>query len=149
MADYYTQLSTTISIRNARERSRWDTFLEDPDSYLSKYLGPKRFQDNQGDLAADEQDVPSANLGAEFEIQRDAPGKKQCVWIHAEEYVNLEMLALALQLFLKDCRSKGSIGYAWAHSCSKPRIDAYGGGAVQITAKKIKWSYPIFDDSKN
>jgi hypothetical protein len=30
------------------------------------------------------------------------------------------------------------VTFEWSHDCSKPRVDAYGGGAAIITAKRIK-----------
>jgi hypothetical protein len=30
------------------------------------------------------------------------------------------------------------VSFEWSHDCSKPRTDAYGGGAAYITAQKIK-----------
>jgi len=30
------------------------------------------------------------------------------------------------------------VEFEWSNDCSKPRVDAYGGGAVIITARKIK-----------
>jgi hypothetical protein len=30
------------------------------------------------------------------------------------------------------------VTFEWSHDCSKPRADAYGGGAALITAKNIK-----------
>jgi hypothetical protein len=32
----------------------------------------------------------------------------------------------------------GCVTFEWSHDCTKPRIDAYGGGAAIITARKIK-----------
>jgi len=31
-----------------------------------------------------------------------------------------------------------SVGFEWAHTCSKPCLDAYGGGAAIITATEIR-----------
>jgi len=30
------------------------------------------------------------------------------------------------------------VTFEWSHDCSKPRVDAYGGGAAVITAQEIK-----------
>jgi len=30
------------------------------------------------------------------------------------------------------------VALEWSHDCSKPRVDAFGGGAALITARKIK-----------
>jgi hypothetical protein len=33
---------------------------------------------------------------------------------------------------------EGQVAFEWSEDCSKPRIDAFGGGAAFITAKEIK-----------
>jgi hypothetical protein len=33
---------------------------------------------------------------------------------------------------------KSYVTFEWSHDCSKPRVDAYGGGAAVITAQEIK-----------
>jgi hypothetical protein len=32
----------------------------------------------------------------------------------------------------------GRVTFEWSHDCSKPRVDAYGGGAAIVTANEIK-----------
>jgi hypothetical protein len=38
----------------------------------------------------------------------------------------------------RDAGGKSHVTFEWSHDCSKPRVDAYGGGAAFITAKEIK-----------
>ena len=61
------------------------------------------------------------------------------LWIHEDEGCDLEGLAQLLQKFLAGFRPEDSIGFSWADTCSIPRLDSFGGGAVFITAKNIEW----------
>ena len=43
-----------------------------------------------------------------------------------------------IQHLLRKYNRTGQITFEWSHDCSKPRPDAYGGGAAIITARRIK-----------
>ena len=43
-----------------------------------------------------------------------------------------------IQHLLQKFDPQGHVTFEWSHDCSKPRVDAYGGGAAFITAKEIK-----------
>jgi hypothetical protein len=40
-----------------------------------------------------------------------------------------------IQLFLRQFRPEAIVTFRWSESCSKPRLDAYGGGVYAITAE--------------
>ncbi len=61
------------------------------------------------------------------------------VWFHEDTNFDVEEAAAVIQSFLKECRPKGSCGFSWALSCSKPRLDEFGGGACFVTAQKVWW----------
>lgn len=65
---------------------------------------------------------------------------KKAVWFSHDESIDVESAAAVIQRFLKECRPEGSIGFCWAETCSKPRLDNFGGGACFITAEKIEWN---------
>jgi len=73
----------------------------------------------------------------EFEISTDADGT--VLWIHEDTGCDLEELANLLQQFLFRFRPTSSIGFSWADTCSEPRLDSFGGGAVFVTAKGQEW----------
>ena len=67
----------------------------------------------------------------------EAEGDK--VWIAEMEGTDLEFLADVLQDYLRHNDPEGSIGFSWAETCSKLRVDEFGGGAVFITHDNQVW----------
>ena len=115
MANYYTQFSFAITDLLPKEeawlRERIDQ--ENDDSFCST--------------------LPEC----EFQIDRDG---SRYVWIHGDTGgSDLEVLAELLQDFLRKFRPDQPIAFSWADTCSKPRLDSFGGGAVFITKEDILW----------
>jgi hypothetical protein len=71
------------------------------------------------------------------EIERRDDGAD--LWLYAEEGCDLESLVDLLQDFLKKNRPDSYLGFEWANTCSKMRLDEFSGGAVFITADKTDW----------
>jgi hypothetical protein len=65
-------------------------------------------------------------------------GKKH-VWIHSEENANLEAMVDVLCEFQNCFKLREPITVSWAHTCSKPRIGEFGGGAVVVKDGKDHW----------
>ena len=61
------------------------------------------------------------------------------LWLYAEEGADLDCLVDFLQDFLKENRPDSYIGFEWANTCSKMRLDEFSGGSVFITAEKTDW----------
>jgi hypothetical protein len=53
-------------------------------------------------------------------------------------YGGVDAVCAFIQHLLQEFDQKGYVTFEWSHDCSKPRVDAYGGGAAFITAKEIK-----------
>ena len=68
-----------------------------------------------------------------------AEAEDDTVWIASEEGTDLEFLADVLQDYLQNNDPEGSVGFTWAETCSKLRVDEFGGGAVFITAEDQVW----------
>ena len=68
-----------------------------------------------------------------------AEAEDDTVWIASEEGTDLEFLADVLQDYLRHNDHEGSIGFSWAETCSKLRVDEFGGGAVFITHDNQVW----------
>ena len=62
------------------------------------------------------------------------------LWLYSEEGADLDSLVGFLQDFLKENRPDSYIGFEWANTCSKMRLDEFSGGAVFITAEKTDWT---------
>ena len=71
------------------------------------------------------------------EIERRDDGAD--LWLYAEEGCDLDCLVEFLQGFLKENRPDSYIGFEWANTCSKMRLDEFSGGSVFITAEKTDW----------
>ena len=71
------------------------------------------------------------------EIERRDDGAD--LWLYAEEGADLDSLVDLLQGFLKENRPDSYIGFEWANTCSKMRLDEFSGGSVFITAEKTDW----------
>lgn len=68
-----------------------------------------------------------------------AEAEGNTVWIASEEGTDLEFLADVLQDYLQNNDPEGSVGFTWAETCSKLRLDEFGGGAIFITAEDQVW----------
>lgn len=70
----------------------------------------------------------------EFQIDLDTPG----IWFYTEETFNGDDLAELIHELICEF-SLPPFGFEWANTCSKPRLDAFGGGAVWITKDGFEW----------
>jgi hypothetical protein len=62
------------------------------------------------------------------------------LWVHDDGGgPHLDLLAACLQEVLAQYHPTGVIEFEWANDCSKPRLDAFGGGAVAIWSDDMKW----------
>lgn len=62
------------------------------------------------------------------------------VWFRdSGESGNVEQIADFVQSYLKKFCPKGYFHMSWADTCSKPRVDEFGGGFCIVTAPKIIW----------
>ena len=84
-----------------------------------------------------EDDYEGMNFQANIEIADAAGGKM--LWIHADESGSPDDVANFVQAFLVANRPKDSFVFSWSFTCSKPRLDEFGGGACFVTAKKMKF----------
>jgi len=77
------------------------------------------------------------HVGAEYEMTDDG------LWIHGWEGPNLELIAAAIHYALRHYGLVSHVSMEYSLSCSKPRLDGFGGGAVFIT----KDGYEFFSNS--
>ena len=113
MANYYTQYSFEI-VGITPEEEQW----------LTQHL-----------LQEDEDGCcPFPFFGVEDEQN------PRSIWIYDDEGgSDIDVLADTLRQFLTTFRPSQCIGFSWADTCSKPRLDSFGGGAVFITAKETRF----------
>jgi hypothetical protein len=63
----------------------------------------------------------------------------ECLHIYNDDDFDVENAAGFLHYFIEKKRPKYVIGFDWANTCSKSRLDAFGGGAVVITKDEVVW----------
>ena len=127
MADYYTNFSLVLKLANETEQA------------YALYLAHKASLAQQGDeLPAD---FPKALVDViedwQFETVADNSGTKHGLWLHSS-YGGVDAVCAFIQHLLQKHDPQGRVTFEWSHDCSKPRVDAYGGGAAFITSKEIK-----------
>ena len=68
-----------------------------------------------------------------FELEDTDEG----LWLHSDAG-GIEAVCAFVQHLLQQFNPSGRITFEWSHDCSKPRTDAFGGGAAIVTATEIK-----------
>lgn len=72
-----------------------------------------------------------------FETDAESSEGKWGLWLHSD-YGGIDAVCAFIQHLLQKFDPEGRVSLEWANDCSKPRLDAFGGGAAFITAKEIK-----------
>ena len=62
------------------------------------------------------------------------------LWFHSDEGAGPYFTAQVVRFFLHKCRpgKNDYVGFTWAETCSKMRLDQFGGGACFITKDKVE-----------
>jgi hypothetical protein len=61
------------------------------------------------------------------------------LWIYSDGYGQVKGTADFVEAFLGKFRPNECLGFEWANTCDKPRLSAFGGGAVLITGRGQKY----------
>lgn len=122
MADYFTQFSCLLdlgSVANALAAHRLYTELRDDD------------------------ETRSEPLCSGFELTLLEGEEARLLWIHDEESGDVEQVIGFVLRLAETFDLKGLWGFDYANTCSRPRIDAFGGGAhvIDLGARKsVGWT---------
>ena len=122
MADYFTHFSCLIDVGSPEKAAR----------ALALFQGLRA-----ADQDADELDVSGFTLA-----HQDAP-EGSTLWIHDDEHGDVEAVIRFVLRLAEDIDLTGLWGFQYALTCSRPRLDAFGGGAHAIdlgARKSICWS---------
>ena len=106
MADYYTRFSMLFPVGTAEN------------------VGPALALYRQ---LADELDENDEAIG--FLAEADGPSTSPHLWLHSDESGEPEHVILFALRCAEAFSLTGLWGFRWALTCSKPRLDGYGGGA--------------------
>lgn len=68
-----------------------------------------------------------------FNVSIDNNSEINGLWFHSEDG-GVDPVAEFVQHLLKQFDPSGVVGFEWSTTCDKPRTDAFGGGAIAITA---------------
>jgi hypothetical protein len=119
MADYFTHFSGQLEVGAANIEPA-----------LALYAQMAR------DLEADD----GLSIGFAAEPSLSAPA---CLWLHDEDHGEPEYVIAFVLRCAEVFDLKGRWGFCWALTCSRPRLDAFGGGAqiLDLGARKsLAWT---------
>lgn len=122
MANYYTQFSRIFDVGLAENAALAESILEE--------------------MQAEAEEEGGFYCYVGFCMQRDQDTGVGRLWIHSEENGDPEQVITFVKRCAETMDLSGTWGFAWALSCSKPRLDGYGGGAQLIDLgqrKSIDW----------
>jgi hypothetical protein len=124
MADYFTNFSFIVVLADTGQR----------DYALKLFLQMSAIQ--QGEKIPDDFPVALKDFCEDccFEVEAD---ESKAIWLHST-YGGIDAVCAFVQHLLARFQPEGCVTFEWSHDCSKPRTDAYGGGAAHITAQDIK-----------
>ena len=127
MADYFTNFSLVFSLPSAEAQA------------YALELAEQASRIQQGDEESEKfpDDLKSVVEDWCFETNEDTAENKPALWLHSSNG-GIDAVCSFIQHLLQKFDPQGRVEFEWANDCSKPRTDAYGGGAAIITAKKIK-----------
>lgn len=114
MADYWSSLSVAIELDTEEQVKKAMELFE-------------QFEDGKFPELYDDPDW--TNTGC---LAKIPTGEPTTFWLHNNESANLENLATFLAFLVDKLGIDEPIGVEWANGCSKPRLDAYGGGAFVV-----------------
>ena len=127
MADYFTYFSVAIPLKDSTQQQ----YALD----LAGKAAAACFRDEQEPALAD---IPPELLDVledwHFETEKD---ENHSIWLHSQDG-GIDAACAFIQHLLKKFNPEGRVEFEWSNDCSKPRLDAYGGGAALVTAQEIK-----------
>lgn len=121
MADYFTHFSCLLDAGTPEKAAQAvDLFLR---------------------LREEDQDSDDPQV-AGFDLTLQDGSDSSILWIHDGEYGDVESVIAFVQRLAEELDLTGLWGFDFANTCSRPRLDAFGGGAhvIDLGARKsIGW----------
>ena len=127
MADYFTNFSLIVPL---------------PTEAAEKYalhLAGQASSVHQGDAMPDDFPAELRDIleDWQFEFESSHPSTGSGLWLHSNSG-GIDAVCAFIQHLLERFDPAGHVALEWSNDCSKPRVDAFGGGAAIITATRIK-----------
>jgi len=129
MADYYTNFSVVLELPDEAAQAYALKIACDAAAWSPDEATP-------ADFPASLVDVLEIWL-FDAEAQGSLEQGKYGVWLHSGNG-GIDAVCEFIRHLLNKFNPTGRVEFEWSNDCSKPRLDAYGGGAAIITAHKIK-----------
>ncbi len=127
MADYFTNFSVVVPLpTEAAQRHALD---------LAATASRAQQGDEPSEVLPDS--IQKVVEDWQFETEAQSHDGKWGLWLHSENG-GIDAVCVFVQHLLQKFDPQGRVAFEWSHDCTKPRLDAFGGGAAVITAKKIK-----------
>ena len=124
MADYFTNFSFILPLKDDAQKAYALNLSHNASSCrLDETELPANFPEPLKDVMED----------WTFELDDSEAG----LWLHSEAGGN-EAVCAFVQHLLQKFEPAPFVAFEWSHDCTKPRTDAYGGGAAIITQTEIK-----------
>lgn len=132
MADYYTETSFEVDFKTTKNAIDFVYVLDSVDFTLAE----REYRDADDPFALLINELIRAleddySVGFRYE-QRDTK-----VWFSHDYSANIESLITVLECAMQHW-DLDPIGFEWSNTCSKPRLDAFGGGAAYITKERTE-----------
>ena len=132
MADYFTNFSLILELP--------DEAAQQYALNLAQEAGDMRFGEDTQELPPD---FPASLVDVlevwnfETEAESSPDQGKYGIWLHSSNG-GIDAVCAFIQHLLRKYKLADTVSFEWSNDCSKPRTDAYGGGAAIIRARKIK-----------
>ena len=126
MADYFTKFSLLVPLPTEAAEKQALEIVETARSIKQDDESCDDFPDSLRDAVDD--------WNFETEVSHD--GQKWGLWLHSENG-GIDAVCDFIQYLLQQFEPTGHVTLEWSSDCSKPRTDAFGGGAAFITATEI------------
>ena len=127
MADYFTNFSLLVPL---------------PDEAAQKYaldLASAASSAQMGDEPPDNlpDSIKEVIEDWQFDTEADQSHGARGLWLHSSSG-GIDAVCAFIQYLLQKFDPQGRVTFEWSNDCSKPRVDAFGGGAAIVTAQDIK-----------
>ena len=123
MADYFTHFSCLLDVGTPDKAAR----------ALALFQSLR-----EADQDAEDPEVAGFDL-----VRQDAP-EDSTLWIHDDEQGDVEAVIRFVLRLAEDLDLTGLWGFQYGLTCSRPRLDAFGGGAHVLdlaTGETVDWIY--------
>jgi hypothetical protein len=123
MADYFTNFSVVLPLIKKQQEYALQ-FVKQVEDYRNE--GKPLLSDFPECIREVVEDWP-------FEVE----AVKEGIWLNSQ-YGGQESACVFIQHLLQKFDFAPTVAFEWSHDCSKPRTDAFGGGAAFITSTEIE-----------